>query len=86
MWPVIAAYGATVYCSWMATIDEVKKLALDLPETHRADLAAHLLRSLPAAMQDDDGGVAEALRRDAELEANPAIGIGLEELRRQARR
>jgi len=31
----------------MATIAEVEKLALDLPETERAALAAHLLGSLP---------------------------------------
>ena len=32
----------------MATIAEVEKLALDLPETERAALAAHLLGSLPS--------------------------------------
>jgi len=51
----------------MATIDEVQKLALDLPETQRAVLAANLLGSLPPVLHDEDEGVAEALRRDAEL-------------------
>jgi hypothetical protein len=49
----------------MATIAEVEKLALDLPETERAVLAAHLLGSLPSVLHDEDEGIAEPLRRDA---------------------
>jgi hypothetical protein len=67
----------------MATIDEVQKLALDLPETQRAVLAANLLGSLSPVVHDEDEGVAEALQRDVDLEANPSMGIGLEELDRQ---
>ena len=67
----------------MATLDEVQKLALDLPEPQRAVLAAKLLGSLPPVLHDDDDGVAEALQRDSELDANPAMGIGLEDLDRQ---
>jgi putative addiction module component (TIGR02574 family) len=67
----------------MATIDEVEKLALDLSERERAVLAAHLLGSLPPVLHDEDQGVAEALRRDAELDASPETSIGLEELDRQ---
>ena len=63
----------------MATIAEVGKLALDLPETERAVLAAHLLGSLPSVLHDEDEGIAEALRRDAELEANPSLGMSLED-------
>ncbi len=48
----------------MATIIEVKKLALDLTEKERAVLTANLLESLPGALSDEDEGVAEALRRD----------------------
>lgn len=73
----------TITFSLMATIDEVQKLALDLPERQRAILAAQLLESLSPVLHDDDEGVAEALRRDAEIDANPAIGIGLEELDHQ---
>jgi hypothetical protein len=58
----------------MATIAEVEKLALDLPETERAALAAHLLGSLPSVLHDEDEGIAEALRRDAEFEANSSLG------------
>jgi putative addiction module component (TIGR02574 family) len=62
----------------MAATAEGEKLALDLPETERAALAAHLLGSLPSALHDQ--GIAEALRRDAEFEANPSLGMTLEEL------
>jgi putative addiction module component (TIGR02574 family) len=58
----------------------VEKLALDLSESERAVLAAHLLGSLPSVLHDEDEGIAEALRRDAELEPNPSMGISLEEL------
>ena len=69
----------------MATIAEVERLAFDLPDSHRALLAAHLLRSLPSVLHEDDEGVAEALRRDAELDADPNIGITLEQLDQQIR-
>lgn len=44
----------------MATIAEIEKLALDLPVTQRAILAAHLLGSLPPVLHDDDEGIGEA--------------------------
>ena len=64
----------------MATIVEVKKLALDLPEKERANLAADLLESLPGVLWDGDEGIAEALRRDAEIDANPEHVISLAQL------
>jgi len=64
----------------MSTIVEVEKLALNLPERERAALAANLLESLPGILSDQDQGVAEALRRDAEIEADPAQSISLSEL------
>ena len=67
----------------MATITEVEKLAFELPDSDRAVLAAHLLRSLPPVCDDDDEGIAEALRRDAEFDAHPDLGITLEQLDRQ---
>ena len=67
----------------MSTIAEVEKLALDLPVSQRAVLAAHLLRSLPPVLHDEDDGIAEALRRDAEFDANPDTGISLEQLDQQ---
>jgi hypothetical protein len=64
----------------MATIAELKKLALELPDAERAALASDLLRSLPPVLHDEDDGIAEALRRDAEFEQNPGIGITIEQL------
>ena len=70
----------------MATIAELEKLALDLPESQRADLAAHLLGSLPPVLHDEDTGIAEALRRDADFDTGPKFGMSLEELDRQIER
>ena len=67
----------------MVTITEVEKLAFDLPDSQRAVLAARLLRSLPSLLHDEDEGIAEALRRDAEFDANPDLGITLEQLDQQ---
>ena len=70
----------------MSTIAELEKMALDLSESDRALLATHILRSLPAVLHDEDDGLAEALRFDAELEADPSIGISLEELEEKINR
>ncbi len=70
----------------MATIADIEKLALDLSESERAVLAAHPLGSLPSVLHDEDEGIAEAVRRDAELEADPSMGISLEELDQRIQR
>ena len=54
-------------------------------EKERATLAANLLESLPGVLSDDDEGVAEALRRDAEIEVDLAKAIALAELDSQIR-
>ena len=59
---------------------EVEKLAFGLSARERALLAANLLHSLPAVLRDDDEGVAEALRRDAELSGGAVQPISLDEL------
>jgi len=64
----------------MATIVEIEKLALSLPEKERAALAANLLESLPGVLFDEDEGVAEALRRDSEIDANTDQIISLAQL------
>jgi len=64
----------------MATIFEIEKLALTLPEQERAMLAANLLDSLPGVLSDEDEGVAEALRRDANMNKNPDQAISLAQL------
>jgi putative addiction module component (TIGR02574 family) len=61
-------------------VEKVEQLALGLSEEERAQLAASLLDSLPGILSDQDDGVAEALRRDAELDAHPERAISLEEL------
>jgi Putative addiction module component len=71
------------YSSGMATILEIEKLALTLPEKQRATLAANLLDSLSGVLSDEDEGIAEALRRDAELDANPHEAISLASLDEQ---
>jgi hypothetical protein len=40
----------------MATIVEIEKLALTLPEEQRAILAVNLLNSLPGVLKDEDEG------------------------------
>ena len=64
----------------MATIVEIEKLALSLPEQERAAPAANLLESLPGVLFDEDEGVAEALHRDSEIDANPDQIISLAQL------
>ena len=64
----------------MPTISEVEQLAIGLPEQQRALLAARLLDSLRGVLHDDDEGIAEAFRRDAELALHPKLGISPEEL------
>ena len=67
----------------MPTLNELEKLAIELSETDRASLASALLASLSFVLHDDDDGVAEALRRDAELEAHPEHAMTAEELDRK---
>ena len=74
------ALSLPAYSSRMATVIEIEKLALDLPERDRAALIANLLDSLPPILSDEDEGIVEALRRDAEIDADPSIAISFEEL------
>lgn len=68
------------YASHMSTVIEIEKLALNLPEKERAMLVANLLESMPAVLSDEDEGVAEALRRDAQIDASPDQAISLAQL------
>ena len=67
----------------MATIIEVAKLALDLPERQRAILAADLLESLPPVLSDEDKAIAEAPQRNGEIDADPNQAISLAQLESQ---
>ncbi len=64
----------------MVAMIEVEKPAFALPDAERAVLAAHLIQSLPSVLHDEDEGIAEALRRDAELEYDPDAGMALDQL------
>lgn len=69
----------------MKTLSDLEHQVMQLPESDRAALATHLLGSLPAVLADADGGIAEALRRDAELERDAGAGMSLDELRRSVK-
>jgi putative addiction module component (TIGR02574 family) len=62
------------------SVEQITTEALSLPEKERASLASRLLRSLPSVAFDEDEGVAEALRRDAELDADPSQAMTLRDL------
>jgi hypothetical protein len=82
----LLAPAPLITLAFVATITDVEKLALDLPGNQRAVLAAHLLGSLPPVLPDEDEGIAEALRRDAELDAKPSSSISLKQLDEQIER
>ena len=69
----------------MKTLSGLEPQVMQLPESDRAVLAAHMLSSLPAVLADDDEGVAEALRRDAELDRDAGAVMTVEELRRSVK-
>jgi hypothetical protein len=62
------------------SVEQIAAEALLLPEKERAGLASRLLRSLPPVAFDDDEGVAEALHRDAELDADPTTAMSLRDM------
>jgi hypothetical protein len=62
------------------SIDQIAAEALLLPEKQRASLASRLLQSLPPIASDDDDGVAEALRRDTELDKDSGQAMSLREM------
>ena len=66
----------------MKTLTELEPEVMQLPDSERARLATQLLGSLPAVLADEDEGVAEALRRDAELDRDASNGMTLDDLRR----
>ena len=66
----------------MMTLTEVESLAFELPEQQRATLASRILDTLPPLFADSDDGIAEAERRDTEMDADPSKGINLEQFDR----
>lgn len=65
----------------MTLLQELEQKAGMLPEAERAALVSRLLASLPPVLSDADEGVAEARRRDAELDANPSLGLSTKQFR-----
>ena len=56
----------------VSDVEEVGQLALGLSEEAREQLAASLLDSLPGIFfTSEHDGIAETLRRDAELDVHP---------------
>ncbi len=66
----------------MTRIEEMKTEAMELTDSDRAALASELLYSLPATLSDEDEGISEALKRDAEISANPSMGVTWDELKK----
>jgi hypothetical protein len=64
----------------MRAVADIEKEILALNEEQRARLAVSILDSLPGVLADHDEGIAEALRRDAELDAEPESALSLERL------
>lgn len=66
----------------MQSLRELGRQVMELPDADRAALAKDLLDSLPPVLSDADEGLAEALRRDAELDRDPTAAMTLDDLRR----
>jgi len=65
----------------MATaINELTSMLMRLPDKQRARLVANLLASFPSVLTDQDEGISEALRRDAELDDGSQQAISLDDL------
>ncbi|MCF3649810.1 hypothetical protein [Synoicihabitans lomoniglobus] len=65
----------------MTRLQQLERDANSLTEAERAAFAAHLLSTLSVVMSDEDEGVAEALRREAEMDATGEVGISWNDLK-----
>jgi putative addiction module component (TIGR02574 family) len=61
-------------------VADIEREILALTEEQRARLAASILDSLPGVLVDQDDGVAEAQRRDAELDEHPERALSIDQL------
>jgi len=73
----------------MSTVAEAEQIAFSLTKTERGELISKLIVSLEPPFDEDDDWVAEAIRRDREMDENPDCVLtheefmaGLEEFRR----
>jgi putative addiction module component (TIGR02574 family) len=69
----------------MPTFEEVEALALALSEGEREILIDHLIHSLPGEDYVDPEELAEAKRRDAEMDADPSACLSWEEFQDKMR-
>jgi len=68
------------------SIEEIEASVLDLPQDQRAQLAASLLTSLPAVLDEEDEGIEEAIRRSKELDVDPASSCTWDDIRNTLRK
>lgn len=62
----------------MASIAEAERIVFSLNDEDRATLVGKILRSLP--LYAEDAGLAEALRRDRQMDEDPESIITIEQL------
>lgn len=74
-----AEKGGTGKLRHMSAFLQIEPQVLALPQKERARLAALLLNSLPADLDDDDEGIAEALRREQEGVEDPSVYLSAAE-------
>jgi putative addiction module component (TIGR02574 family) len=64
----------------MSVVTEAEELALSLSDADRAKLAEKLIASLPSPLvEEDNDWIAEAMRRDKEMDENPESVLTKEE-------
>lgn len=68
------------------TVDQLEQEALSLPAEQRARLAERLIASLDAEAEIDKTWLAEAKRRDAELDSGAVAVIPMEDALASARK
>lgn len=67
----------------MDSFSEIEAQAMKLSVSDRAKLATLLLHSLPSpGFDDDDDGVAEAMRRCTEMDNDPSACLTFEEFKK----
>ena len=67
----------------MTKLRQLEAASLKLSDSDRATLASHILATLPPVLADHDNGLAEARRRDRDLEQNPDSALTWTQLKRK---
>ena len=70
----------------MTRVQEIREQTTALSTSEKAELAADLLECIPPILDDEDEGVAEARRRDQDMDRDPAASLTWDQLRRGAGR